>query len=65
MINILYVIYNKSYILYIQYILYITHISHGWEKEIAARARSEKRGNLARYGTGLSNEPEEEEEEEE
>ena len=38
--------------------------SHGWEKEIVARACSEKRGNLAGYATGLSNEPEEEEEEE-
>ena len=38
--------------------------NRGWEKEIAATARSERAGNLARYATGLSNEPEEEEEEE-
>ena len=39
--------------------------SRGWEKEIVARARSKKKGNLARYETGILNEPEEEEEEEE
>ena len=35
---------------------------HVWEKEIAAKARLGKRGNLARYVTGLSDKPEEEEE---
>ena len=34
--------------------------SRVWEKEITARARSKQRGNLAEYGTELSNEPEEE-----
>ena len=37
--------------------------SCGWEKESAARARSERAGNLAGYSTVLANEPEEEEEE--
>ena len=36
--------------------------SHGWEKESAARASSERAGNLVGYATGLGNEPEEEEE---
>ena len=38
--------------------------SLSWEKESAARARSERAGNLSEYATGLANEPEEEEEEE-
>ena len=38
--------------------------SHVWEKEIVARACSERAGNLARYTTGMANEPEEDEEEE-
>ena len=36
--------------------------SRGWEKEIAVRARSKKRGNLAGYAMGISNKPEKEEE---
>ena len=31
--------------------------SRGWEKENAARARSESEGSLAGYSMGLSNEP--------
>ena len=38
--------------------------SHSWEKENAARERSERAGNLDGYATGLANETEEEEEEE-
>ena len=32
--------------------------SRVWEKEILARARSERVGNLAGYATGLANDPE-------
>ena len=39
-------------------------VSRGWEKEITARARSERAGNLAGYAIGLANNPKEEEEEE-
>ena len=39
-------------------------VSRSWEKESAARALSERAGNLAGYATGLSKEIEEEEEEE-
>ena len=39
-------------------------VSHSWEKESAARARSERVGNLDGYATGISNKPEEEEGEE-
>ena len=35
--------------------------SHSWAKESAARARSERAGNLARYATGIANEPKEDE----
>ena len=38
--------------------------NHGWEKESAARACSERAGNLSGYATGILNEPEEEEQEE-
>ena len=38
--------------------------SRGWEKQSAARARSEKRGIMAGYATGILNKPEEGEEEE-
>ena len=38
--------------------------SSGWEKEIVTMARSERAVNLARYATGLANEPREEKEEE-
>ena len=38
--------------------------SCGWEQEIAARARSERAGNLAGYATRLSNKPEEDKKEE-
>ena len=37
---------------------------HGWAKENAARARSERAGNLSGYVIGISNEPKEYEEEE-
>ena len=37
--------------------------SRGWGKESAARACSERVGNLAGYATGLTNKPEEDEEE--
>ena len=36
--------------------------SRGWEKESAARARSERVGNLYGYARRISNKPEEEEE---
>ena len=37
--------------------------SRAREKESAARARSERAGDLAEYATGIANNPEEEEEE--
>ena len=38
--------------------------SHSWEKESAARARSQRSKNMAGYATGMTNEPKEDEEEE-
>ena len=38
--------------------------SHSWAKESAARARSERSGNLAGYATGIENDTEEHKEEE-
>ena len=38
--------------------------SHSWAKESAARARSQRVGNLARYATGIAKDPGEDEEEE-
>ena len=38
--------------------------SHGWGKESAARACSERAGKLAGYVTGLANDPEKDGEEE-
>ena len=38
--------------------------SHSWEKESAARARSQRSKNMAGYATGMTNKPEEDEEEE-
>ena len=35
--------------------------SHSWAKESAARARSERAVKLARYATGVENEPDEDE----
>ena len=34
--------------------------SHGWGKQIVARVRSERAGNLAMYATGIANKTEEE-----
>ena len=38
--------------------------SHGWAKESVARSCSKMVGNLSRYATRVSNDPEEDEEEE-
>ena len=38
--------------------------SHGWAKESAVRAHSQRAENLNGYATGMANEPEEDEEEE-